>query len=402
MSDANPTPLGTFPDGLRGADAQLFPYDWFERSRKAGPVVHDETRNCYDVFDYDGVQQVLRDHERFSSDPRSNPVNREQDLTVISSSILYQDPPRHTELRSVVDDFFTPGAIKELTPDIEGLAISLLDEIVTESGPSGEFDLVQRYAYPLPVMVIAGLLGIPPEDHGRFREWSTAIVASAEPGESHDHEAHNRAYVEMQAYFEDLLEARREAPEEDLLSRLVQAGDLSDDEMFAFAILLLAAGNLTTTNLIANAVWCLDEGEYTAAVRDGRLDVEVAIEEVLRYRSPVQALQRWATEDLTFGGHEIPAGRCVVGWINAANRDPSAFDEADSFVPDRRPNRHLAFGQGIHACLGASLARLEGRVALTTLLDRFDRLEAKTAEMAPFGSVMVYGPRTLPVRYAVG
>lgn len=400
MSDAGPTPLGTFPDGLQATESQLRPYDWFAHCRETGPVIYDSARACYDVFDYPGVKRVLSEHNQFSSDPRTNPNNTEADLNIISRSILYQDSPRHDELRSVVDDFFKPGTIKELTPDIEGIANDLLDAVVADCGEGeGEFDLVQWYAYPLSVIVIAGLLGIPREDRDRFREWSTAIVASSSQGDDSKRDVQQQAYADMETYFDGLLADRREDPREDLLSRLVQAGNLSDDEMFAFAILLLAAGNLTTTNLIANAIWCLGDEGYLNDVRSGSKDLELAIEEVLRYRSPGQALHRWTTEDLALGGEEIPAGTSVVAWINAANRDPVAFEDAQSFIPDRRPNRHIAFGQGIHTCLGASLARLEGRIAISTLLERFDHLVPLTDDLLPLGSVMIYGPRSLPVRY---
>ena len=399
MSDVGPTPLGTFPSGLQTEAAQLNPYEWFGHCRDAGPVVHDQTRGCYDVFDYEGVTQVLGDHERFSSDPRTHPNNLEDDLTAISRSILYQDPPRHDELRSIVDDFFTPGAIKELTPNIEAVAEDLLDDVIDEAGTAtGRFDLVHSFAYPFPVMVIAGLLGVPPEDHDRFRSWSTTIVASSQPGDDQQ-QAGPQAYAEMEAYFQELLDERRANPRADLLSRLVQTGDLSDDEVFGFAVLLLAAGNLTTTNFITNAVWSFHEAGCTDAIHAGDVDLELALEEVLRYRSPVQGLQRWTTTDISFKGHDIPAGTSVVAWINAANRDPAMFDDAESFVPERRPNRHVAFGQGIHICLGASLARLEGRIALEVLTNRFERLEPVLADMQPLGSVMIYGPRTFPVRH---
>lgn len=142
MSEAEATPLGTFPTGLHGSDAQLEPYDWFARRRAEGPVVYDPTRSCYDVFGYEAVKGVLGDHERFSSDPLTHPNNTEEELSIINASILYLDPPRHDQLRSVVDDFIYPGAIKELTPDIEGLANDLLEQVLREPGHTGEFDLV--------------------------------------------------------------------------------------------------------------------------------------------------------------------------------------------------------------------------------------------------------------------
>lgn len=401
MSDAPSTPLGTFPDEITDATGQLEPFAWFSQNRSDGPVQYDEVRGCFDVFDYEGVRRVLRDFESFSSDPRTHPNNVEDELTVISKSILYQDPPRHDELRSVVDDFFRPGAIKELTPDIRSMADALVDEIVEEvDDEQGEFDLVDRFAYPLPVMVIAGLLGVPPADRARFREWSTTIVTSSEVGGEDENRARSEsAYADMKRYFDELLETKRADPQEDLLSRLAATGDLSDDEMFAFAILLLAAGNLTTTNLISNAIWCFSSEECFEDLRGDADALELAIEEVLRYRSPVQAIQRWTREEVTLGNDTIPQGESVVAWIAAANRDPDAFEDADSFVPDRRPNRHVAFGTGIHTCLGAALARLEGRVALSTLLDRVHSIEPILGAIRPSGSVMIYGPRSMPVRF---
>lgn len=314
--------------------------------------------------------------------------------------MLYSDAPRHTELRSVVDDFFKPGAIKALAPVIEAIADDLLDEVAAHAS-GGEFEFVGEFAYPLPVTVIAGLLGVPPADRDRFREWSTAVVGAAELVEDTERAYDDvmATYAEMNTYFSELLEARRADPREDLLSRIVETGDLSDDEVFGFCNLLLVAGNVTTTNLLANAVWTFDAFDCFEPLRGDRDAIGHAVEEVLRYRSPVQAMQRWTAEDVTLAGQPVPAGESVVAWIGAANRDPEAFADADSFVPDRHPNRHLAFGQGIHLCLGSSSARLEATTALDRLLDRLTGLTTETDDLPPSGSMMVYGPRSLPVRY---
>lgn len=399
MSRSDATPLGTFPEALQRPDRQLEPFDWYREQRADGAVRYDDRRGCFDVFDYETVKRVLRDVETFSSDPTTHPDNEPEELSVMSRSMLYADPPRHTELRSVVDDFFKPGAIKELAPDVEVIADDLLDVIVDRGDGAVEF--VGEFAYPLPVTVIAGLLGVPPEDRDRFREWSTAVVGASEMAEDTQRARDDmmETYAEMNAYFLDLLEARRAAPRDDLLSRIVETGDLTDEEVFGFCNLLLVAGNVTTTNLLANAVWTFDAFDGFEALRGDRDAIALAVEEVLRYRSPVQAMQRWATTDVTLGGQNVSRGESVVAWIGAANRDPDAFHEADSFVPDRQPNRHLAFGQGIHTCLGSSLARLEATTALDRLLDRLGGLEAETDGLPPSGSMMVYGPRSLPLRY---
>ena len=207
--------------------------------------------------------------------------------------------------------------------------------------------------------------------------------------------------AEMRTYFEDLLAARRENPTNDLLSRIAATGELSAEQMFGFVVLLLIAGNVTTTSLVTNAVWTFGERDLFDDLRGDEEALDLAIEEVLRYRSPVRTMERWTTEAVTLGDHEIPAGSSVVAWLGAANRDEAVFEDPDSFVPDRQPNRHVAFGHGVHTCLGASLARLEARTALTALLDRFETIDPVTEDLPPTGSMLVYGPRSLPVQYEV-
>lgn len=400
MSDDNITPTGTFPRALTDPSAQLEPHDWFRDQRTTGPVHYDAVRECYDVFDYETVRTALADHETFSVDGVAHGEATEESTNVLSESMLFQDPPRHTELRDTVDDFFTPGAIKEMAPDIEGLANDLVDTAV--DGSNGQFDLVEAFAAPLPVTVIARILGIPEEDHGTFREWSMAAAQASSMDEGDGTVNRSEvmaAHESMREYFTELLAARSEEPGDDLLSRLVTAGNLSGDELFGFTNLLLIAGNLTTTSLIANAVWCFEEDDRFVDMRDDPDLLEHAIEEVLRYRSPVQVMQRWTTQQVVLGDHEVPPGSSIALWLGAANRDPDAFDDPDSFVPTRHPNRHVAFGHGIHTCLGASLARLEARIALGVLLERFDSLTPRLDELQPSGSVILYGPASLPIRY---
>ncbi len=402
MSDQNVRPMDAFPRPLRSPDAQLDPFDWYRRQRTAGGVRYDEARECYDVFDYETVKRVLADHETFSSNKFTSGEYTEENTTVISQSMLHQDPPRHTELRETVEDFFKPGTVAELAPDIEQMADDLLDDAIEDS--TGEFDLVEAFAYPLPVTVIAGLLGVPPEDRDQFREWSMSLVATStgDAGEGSDRaEKKLSIYAELEAYFEELLAARRADPQDDLLSRIAATGELSAEEMFGFVVLLLIAGNVTTTSLLTNAVWTLGEHDHFEDLRGDDEALELAVEEVLRYRSPVRTMERWTTEAVTLGDHEVPAGSSVVAWLGSANRDAAVFEDADAFVPDRQPNRHVAFGHGVHTCLGASLARLEAKTALTALLDRFETIDPATEDLPATGSMLVYGPRSLPVRYEV-
>ena len=402
MTNQKSIPLGSFPDGLETPQAQLEPFEWYQTQRANGGVRRDEPRRCYDVFDYETVKNVLADHETFSSDPLTHPENTPENTSSIVNSMLYQDPPRHTDLRSTVEDFFTPGTVAELAPDVEQMATGFIDKAI--DGSEGQFDLVKSFSYPLPVTVIAGLLGVPKKDHAQFREWSMSLVAasasSSDDGADRG-EQKLAVFAELGEYFQELLAIRQDTPRDDLLSRIAGTGELTTREMLGFCYLLLIAGNVTTTNLITNAVWTLGEQDLFDDLRDDPDAIEYAVEEVLRYRSPVQAMQRWTTEDVTIGDYEVPKHTSVVAWIGSANRDPAAFDDPETFIPDRHPNRHVAFGHGIHNCLGSSLARLETRAAIRALLDRFETLDPVLEDIPPSGSMMVYGPRSLPVRYVV-
>lgn len=399
MSEQEALPQGTFPQGLRDPEAQLDPFDWYDRQRRTGPVHYDEIRNCYDVFDYENAKWILSGTETFSVDGVAHGDRTEEGTNVLADSMLYQDPPRHTDLRGGVEDFFTPGAIKELAPDIRALADELIDTAVTKS--DGTFDFIESFAYPLPVTTIAGILGIPEEDRDQFRSWSTAAIQADSNAEASQDRREEliETHQTMRKYFSKILEHRRQEPKDDLLSRLVQLDSLSVEEIFGFTNLLLVAGNVTTTSLIANTVWTLGENDWFEELRGNEELIEQAVEEVLRYRSPVQIRPRYTKESVAVGDYEVPEGSAIVVWIGSANRDPDAFKEPDTFDPTRHPNRHIGFGHGIHICLGAALARLEGRTALERLLDSFEAWQPVVDGIEPSGSMIVYGPSSLPIRY---
>lgn len=408
MSAADIGGLQAFPAELEGRDAWLDPFEWYAEMRERAPVRYDADRGTWDVFRFEHVKAILANEEgRFSTSPRNITGFQEppEDEGFLLDTMLLQDPPRHGDLRSVVDDAFEPRAIRDLEPRIRTVTETLLDEALAEA--DGELDVVEALAYPLPVIVIAELLGIPRDDRDQFKRWSDTIVRGA--GSDVDAEAfvqeQRQAGQEMAMYFLQQLEARRETPRDDLLTTIAtaegEAGRLSHREALGMCMLLLIAGNITTTHLITNAVRCFDEHETDlfAALAGDEQGLATAIEEVLRYRAPVQAMTRVAVEDVELAGETLEAGDGMVVWLGAANRDERQFPDADTFVPDRSPNQHLGFGHGRHYCLGAPLARLEARVALDELTNRLTDIEVADVDLRPVRSSFIYGVESLPVRF---
>jgi cytochrome P450 len=375
----------------------LDPFPQYEKMRESAPVFQDEASGSWHVFRYDDVQRVLSEHGTFSS--RMGGDDPSETGQLFAASLITADPPRHRQLRSLVTQAFTPKAVDALAPRISALTEELLDGIASQ----GSADLIAELAYPLPVIVIAELMGIPAEDRDRFKHWSDVIVSQTQTGaQTADHSSTNR---EMTEYFLTLIEYRRRQPGTDLISNLLVAEidgqKLSVAELLGFCSLLLVAGNETTTNLIGNAVLSFTEQPGTMErLRAGPSLLPHAIEEVLRYRSPVQSMYRVTATDTTLGDVHVPAGAPLVAWIGSANRDERQFREPEQFDIDRTPNRHLAFGHGIHFCLGAPLARLEARIALQGILDRLPGLTlAPGARLERMDSTIIYGVKELPVSW---
>ncbi|WP_123538204.1 cytochrome P450 [Halosimplex salinum] len=407
MSGADTQGLQSFPEALAGRDAWLEPFDWYRRMRADEPVRYDSNRSCWDVFRYADVKRVLDDDETFSVEPGIASDFVEPDdfgEGLMLETMILRDPPRHDEIRAVVEDEFSPRTLRDREPRIREITRDLLETAVTEG--NGRMDVVGDLAYPLPVIVIAEMLGVPPERRDQFKEWSDAIVASTGADDSSEAvaDAQSQSLQEMGMYFVQLLEERRDDPRDDLVSTMVSAeagadAHLSQEEALGMCVLLLIAGNITTTNFLANAVRCLANHDLFDAVADGEYAVPAVLEEVLRYRSPVQAMSRIATREVTLQEETIGEGDRVVVWLGSANRDDRQFDDADTFVPDRSPTQHLAFGHGTHYCLGAPLARLEARVALEELLDGVSELSLVDTPLQPTRSSFVYGVESLPIEY---
>lgn len=381
------------------SDTRRDPYPLYDQLRASTPVFREPHTGHWMLFDYDSVKRALNDHQAFSSAvaPGAQRTGR---------WLIFSDPPRHTRMRALIVRAFTPRAVTDLEPRIRELSRGLLDRAIAQGD---EMDLVADYAVPLPLLVISEMLGAPAADYPEFRRWTDSMVAMAH-AVAGDGDA-GRAVAgfiathdEMAAYLPALLDQRRRAPRDDLLTRLLEVevdGErLSDEEILAFFQLLLLAGHETTANLVSNAVIALAEfPEQHQRLRADPSLVPTAVEEVLRYRSPVQAVFRLTRGEVELRGQTIPAGQLVLAWTGSANRDPAHFQAPDRFDVGRDPNPHVAFGHGIHFCVGAPLARLEGRVALGDLLDRWAGFELPGGAWEPREGFHVHGPTRLPVRY---
>jgi cytochrome P450 len=408
MSQPFPPP-GAFPPPQLLTD----PYPFYAALRASQPVFRlpvgeSSGPGVWLLTRHADVHAVLRD-ARFSVDRRRARIVRENiDRLAIGMvlgeegglrTMLVMDPPDHTRVRGLVSKAFTPRRVAALRPRIE----QIIDELLAEPAARGSMDVMADFAAPLPAIVIAELLGVPAEDHREFRQWSSelvSLVGSANPLAIR--ERLEKAFGRILDYLRGVIAERRRAPADDLISGMIEAQEerdaLSDVELLATSNLLLLAGHETTTNLIGNGTLALlRHPDQLARLRADRALLPDAIEELLRYDSPVQATVRVATQDVEVGGQKIPAEALVVVGIGAANRDPAVFRDPDRLDLARGGNHHLSFGFGVHFCLGASLARLEAELAFGALLERFPRLELATDAVSHRANLILRGLTALPV-----
>jgi cytochrome P450 len=371
-------------------------YAWCRRMLDTQPVHLNDKQQCH-VFSYADVARVISDPSTFSSDFTPFSSSRpELEEHFKKGAISRTDPPRHHKLRALINQAFTPRMVAALAPRITEITISLLDAV----HGADRFDLVDSLAHPLPITVIAELLGIPTADQPRFRAWGEVMhelqVVDATTLAGQDEEPVNTLVPTMRDMSEYLLahtRRHRQQPTDGLISKLVTAEidgeQLSDEYIAGFSGELLSAGHVPTTALLGNAVFSFDRHpEAAAALRaDGNL-VPAAIEEVLRYRPPAPRLFRTTTTDTEIGGHALRAGQLVILWIAAANRDPARFPDPNRFDVHRTTTGQLAFGHGIHFCIAASLARLETKIALGVLFDRYQDITVDTKN----SSIEFYNP----------
>src|SRR5215831_14496349 len=375
------------------------PYPYYRLMRERDPVHRNNSIRAWFLTRHADVDELLRD-DRFSSDGTRGeryvppPPGRGRP----GRSMLVVDPPDHTRLRNLVSKAFTPRMVERLRPRIEAIAADLVDRLADES----RADLISRFAYPLPVIVIAEMLGVPARDRAQFQEWSAVVVRGLDPVlDSATQEAVFDARDALVAYIRGIIGERRREPADDLITAMIAArekGDLfSEGELVAMCNLLLIAGHETTVNLIGGGVLALlrNPDQLDRLRREPAL-ATTAVEELLRYAPPVQWTGRVATEELELGGRRIAPRQSVVGILAAANRDPEVFDDPDRLDIGRDPNPHVAFGRGIHFCLGAPLARLEAAVAMPMLVARFPDLRL-AGEPEPRPTWNLRGLARLPV-----
>ncbi|MEX2971733.1 cytochrome P450 [Streptomyces sp. C184] len=379
---------------------------WLRGEHPDEPVSFDPDLGLWNVYGYPEAVEILGDFKSFSSNTtRLLPTEVDESL---NDGVLFQmDPPQHRKLRKLVSHAFSPKTVANLEPRINRLAHELLDKAAERD----RLELVSDLAYPLPVIVIAELLGIPGSDRDLFKAWVDRLFESTGQFSLVNHDEDQERALQTQLdvtkdmtdYLRGHVTERRQEPREDLLTGLVQAevdGErLTDQQIVTFANILLVAGHITTTMLLGNTVLCLDaHPEAFAEVRANRSALPGVIEESLRFFTPFTAAARATATEVEIAGVRVPADQMLMVWVAAANRDGRQFADPDVFDPSRDPNPHLGFGRGMHFCLGASLARVEARIALNVLLDRFPTLHTAPEEPPAFVvSPEMSGVHTLPL-----
>lgn len=360
------------------------PYPTYRQLREEAPIFWSEKSKYWLITRYEDVHSILKDmsyEKQLQRWKQVNPMMKmipevSKLIDTRSKWMLNMNPPDHTRLRGLVNRAFTPKMVNEMRPHIQEIADYIIDRLQDKE----EFDLVQDFAFPLPVVVIAEMLGVPREDREQFKKWSHALTDTLEPSPNIDKmKAANKATEELYEYLRPLVAERRKNPKNDLITALAAAEEegkkLTEDELLANCVLILVAGHETTVNLIGNAVRTLlqhpDQLELLKANPDL---IGGAIGEVLRFESPVQSTRRLAGETMELNGTKINEGDMLVLLLGAANRDPAMYEEPDTFNIQRDTKKHMAYGHGIHHCLGSSLADAEGQIAVGTLFKRLPNL----------------------------
>lgn len=384
------------------AEFKADPYAVYAELRRDEPVARTEPLGFYAVSRYEDVSFVLKNPQLFSSAAMgaATMLGGGQGM-MRASTVINSDPPDHTRLRALVNRAFTPKMVAEMEPRIRELTSDLLDRVIS----SGEMDLTKDLAIPLPVIVIAEILGVEAERYEDFKRWSDEVVLLMSGSADEAERDAIRADLEgLSEYFQEIIDARRKEPRNDLISQLVRAESedqsLSGEEVLSFTGLLLIAGNETTTNLITNGTLALLENPAEMKkMQDDRSLIPNMVEEALRYDAPVQFLFRTAAQDVEVAGTTIPKGSIVLPLYASGNRDERRYPDPDRFDVTRNAQGHLAFGLGIHFCLGAPLARLEARVAFEELVERFPELHRTHEPFERVDSPFLRGIKRFPLAF---
>jgi cytochrome P450 len=351
---------------------------WFHHMQETQPVRYRPEYNLWEVFRYKDIQQVLLDYATFSADKRMPEA--------FPCALGKSDPPEYRQLRSLVSNMFTPRRMEELTPRL----VQIVDELLEQATSSGKMHLVTELAYQLPVHTITELLGLPPEDHKRFQQWSYQLFRHMQGIEEPDN-------TEILHYFAGLLNERKHNPRDDLMSQLLAAEEhgahLTHETIIYLCLELMTGGNVTTPTLLSSALQRFSRHpEIYQSLRDDPSLIPGAIEETLRYDFTTFNVRRTTRHDTVLNGQQIRAGQYVVIWLGAANFDETSFPQSELFDIRRSPNPHLTFGYGVHVCLGAPLARLEARIALERIVTRFSELHLDPEETTQFMQQIVSKP----------
>jgi cytochrome P450 len=426
---------------------RLDPFDFYAMMRKKHSIEYDEENDMYGIFRYNDISKCFTDFKNFSSDfsrwfnsTNANSSTKFQDVSPIGPSLITSDPPKHRNLRNSISEAFNPRQISVLEPKIEKITHDLLENVIQNKS----MDLIQDLAYPLPVMIIAELLGIPNEDHPKFKKWADQIISlSILINKNPNEEVYENSYKlkqEMNSYFSSIIEIKKGDLKNDLISGLIKSsvlnvndndvqnntnkeGELtqiqqiqkkkdsfvlSQEDILSFCNLLLLAGHVTTVNLIGNIFLSLFENPKQFKLLQSMPSdyIKSTIEETLRYRSPVQFLSRVVANDIEIGNGtekvQLNKGKRVFLCIGSANRDETIFTNAEQFDITRNPINHIGFGAGIHLCIGAPLARLEAQVVLKVLLKMLKDIKLDTTKadsVVPVNSMIIYGVEHLPINF---
>lgn len=404
--------MSELDDLLQTAEFEQNPYPIYHELRERDPVYWSDLWGCWVLTRYDDVVSTMQDFKRFSSKGRfTRVIEGELPEPVLekiaplirhySTGLINVDPPDHTRLRTLVHKAFSPRVLERLRSHIQEITDELLDEVQSR----GEMEVIREFAYPLPVIVIAELMGVPQEDRDRLKGWSGRIIEfMATPRPSAEVMLRSQeALLELREYFRGIYDQRRKEPREDLIGNLVEveeAGNkLTEEELLSTCVTILIGGHETTTNLISSGLYALlQHPDALLRLKRNPSLIETAVEEFLRYEGPFQRNRRVVMEDLDLRGKRIQKGQLVLQFVGAANRDPEEFPDPDRLDIERQPNRHVAFGYGVHYCLGAALSRIEAPIAINTILNRMPDLKL-AMDAVTWNNAVFRGLEALPVAF---